>query len=205
MLFAYKRFTDLVNDTQNVEVLYEYIENTMKVPVDISDLLRWQWVQCISAFDKFIHDVVKIGMVEIFQGGRISTPKFNTFKIDYQTYENMKSNPLIASTVFEQTVILKHSFLSFQEPTKVADALSYIWNENDKWAKISGLICMNKSDCVTFLKNAVIRRNQIVHESDYTDMLSRRQDIYIQDVVDIRNYILNIGEAIYNCVLPSSI
>lgn len=200
MLLAYNRFTDLVNDTQNVGVLYEYIENTMKAPVDTSDLLRWQWIQCISVFDKFVHDIVRIGMVEIFQGDRISTPKFNGFQIDYQTYENMMNNPLIASALFEQRVILKHSFLAFQDPVKVADALSYIWNENDKWGKISGLICMNKNDCVTFLKNAVIRRNQIVHESDYTDALSRRQDIYAQDVVDIRNYILKVGGAIYNCV-----
>ena len=47
MLFAYKRFLELVNDTQNVKILYEYIENTMKAPIDTSDLLRWQWVQCI--------------------------------------------------------------------------------------------------------------------------------------------------------------
>ena len=46
----------------------------------------------------------------------------------------------------------------------------------------------------------VIRRNQIVHEGDYTDYLSKRQDIFSQDVLDIRNYILKLGKAIYDCV-----
>ncbi len=56
MLQSYQRFIKLVKDTENVEVLYNYFEKSITVSVDISDLLRWQWVQCISAFDKFIHE-----------------------------------------------------------------------------------------------------------------------------------------------------
>lgn len=62
------------------------------------------------------------------------------------------------------------------------------------------MVGMSRNDCVTFLKNAVIRRNQIVHEGDYTDVLAKRQDIYEQDVNGIRQFILKIGKAIYDCV-----
>lgn len=172
----------------------------MAVPVDISDLLRWQWVQCISAFDKFIHDLVRVGMLEIFQGNRVPTPKYKTFQIDMQTYEDMTNNKMDASFIFERKIILKHSFMAFQDPGKVADALSFIWDENDKWGKISNQMGMDNNDCKTYLKNIVIRRNQIVHEGDYTDRLSKRQDIFLQDVIDIRKYILDLGKAIYNCV-----
>ena len=199
MLQSHKRFVKLVQDTQNVETLYNYFDNSV-VPVDISDLLRWQWVQCISAFDKFVHDVVRVGMVEIFLENRTPTPKYNTFQIDIQTYGDMINNIIDASLIFERKIILKHGFLAFQDPSKVADALSYIWNENDKWGKISNLMGMSKDDCTTYLRNIVIRRNQIVHEGDYTDSLSRRQDIFLQDVIDIRNYILKLGQAIYDCV-----
>lgn len=199
MLQSHKRFVKLVQDTQNVETLYNYFEHSV-VPVDISDLLRWQWVQCISAFDKFVHDVVRVGMVEIFLENRTPTPKYNTFQIDIQTYGDMINNIIDASLVFERKIILKHGFLAFQDPSKVADALSYIWNENDKWGKISNLMGMSKDDCTTYLRNIVIRRNQIVHEGDYTDSLSRRQDIFLQDVIDIRDYILKLGQAIYDCV-----
>lgn len=199
MLQSHKRFVKLVQDTQNVETLYNYFEHSV-VPVDISDLLRWQWVQCISAFDKFVHDVVRVGMVEIFLGNRTPTPKYNTFQIDIQTYGDMINNIIDASLIFERKIILKHGFLAFQDPSKVADALSYIWNENDKWGKISNLMGMSKDDCTTYLRNIVIRRNQIVHEGDYTDSLSRRQDILLQDVIDIRDYILKLGQAIYDCV-----
>ena len=179
--------------------MYNYFEHSV-VPVDISDLLRWQWVQCISAFDKFVHDVVRVGMVEIFLGNRTPTPKYNTFQIDIQTYGDIINNIIDASLIFERKIILKHGFLAFQDPSKVADALSYIWNENDKWGKISNLMGMSKDDCTTYLRNIVIRRNQIVHEGDYTDSLSRRQDIFLQDVIDIRDYILKLGQAIYDCV-----
>lgn len=199
MLQSHKRFVKLVQDTQNVETLYNYFEHSV-VPVDISDLLRWQWVQCISAFDKFVHDVVRVGMVEIFLGNRTPTPKYNTFQIDIQTYGDMINNIIDASLIFERKIILKHGFLAFQDPSKVADALSYIWNENDKWGKISNLMGMSKDDCTTYLRNIVIRRNQIVHEGDYTDSLSRRQDIFLQDVIDIRDYILKLGQAIYDCI-----
>lgn len=205
MLQSYQRFINLVKDTENVEVLYDYIEKVMIASVDTSDLLRWQWVQCISAFDKFVHDLVRVGMLEIFLGNRTSTTKYKTFQMDMQTYEDITNNMTDASLIFERKVILKHGFLAFQDPSKVADALSYIWNENDKWGKIASLMGMYKNDCMTYLKNIVIRRNQIVHEGDYTDSLSKRQDIFPQDVIDIRKYILELGRAIFNCVKPSSV
>ncbi len=200
MLQSYQRFSDLVKDTENVETLYNYFEKSVVVPVDTSDLLRWQWVQCISAFDKFVHDIVRVGMLEIFLGNRASTPKYNSFQIDIQTYRDMSNNRIDAAIIFERKIILKHGFLAFQDPNKVADALSFIWNENDKWAKISNGMQMNKNNCTTYLKNIVIRRNQIVHEGDYTDNLSKRQDIFLQDVIDIRAYILKLGKVIYDCV-----
>lgn len=200
MQFAYKRFETLIEDTKNVKTLYDYFENTMKAPIDTSDLLRWQWIQCISAFDKFIHDVVRIGMIEIYQGYRVPTPKYATFQIDIQTCSDIVNTPITAAILLEQKIILKHSFCAFQEPSKVADALAYIWNDGDKWGTIAGMVGMTKNDCVTFLKNAVIRRNQIVHEGDYIDMLSKRQDIYEQDVDGVRDYILKIGKAIYDCI-----
>lgn len=66
--------------------------------------------------------------------------------------------------------------------------------------KIANLLGMAKNDCTTYLKNIVIRRNQIVHEGDYTDILMKRQDIYPRDVIEIREYILKLGKAIYDCV-----
>ena len=202
MLVAYKRFIDLIDDTKNVEVLYRYISNKVVVPIDTSDLLRWQWVQCVSAFDKLVHDLVKIGMIEIFNGTRETTAKYESFIIDLNTYQQMINNPDIACNIFEKRIILCNGYKAFQDPDKVADALSYIWDEKDKWIKISSNMRMhlNKDDCRTMLRNIVIRRNQIVHEGDYTDILLKRQDILDEDVESVRNFIIDLGKSIYNCV-----
>lgn len=200
MLNAYKRFQQLIDDSKYVESLYQYANEKIVVALDISDLLRWQWVQCVSAFDKLIHDLVKIGMLEIFNGTRDSTPKYNTFPINLNTHQEMENNPGSAIIILEQKIILCNSYKAFQEPSKVADALSYIWNENDKWLTIAAQMGIDKNTCCTTLKNIVIRRNQIVHEGDYTDILSKRQEIFEQDVLDVRNFILKLGESVYNCV-----
>lgn len=94
--------------------------------------------------------LVRIGILEIYQGQRRITPKYKMFAIDMQTYNDMKNDPLKEMTILEQRITLKHSYLAFQDPAKVADALSYIWNANDKWGVISDQIGMDKNDCVTF-------------------------------------------------------
>lgn len=197
---AYRRFNKLISDTESVAVMYDYFENNVIAPVDTSDLLRWQWVQYISAFDKYIHDIVRAGMMEIFLGNRVPTEKYKNFPIEMNMYVDMSEDIVNAGRIFEQKIVRKHGYQAFQDPARVADALAYIWNESDKWAKISEKMSMEKGQCITFLKNIVIRRNQIVHEGDYIDDISKRQEIIAQDVVQIRDYIKKLGTAIYECV-----
>lgn len=200
MINAYNRFKQLIDDTYNVDAIYKYVKS-MVTPLDTSDLLRWQWVQAVSALDKLIHDLVKIGMLEEFNGTRTKTKQYENFLIDMRTYSEMTSNPIAALNYFEQRIIICNGYKSFQDPKKIAEALSYIWGESDKWTVIADAIGMTKNDCVTKLNNIVIRRNQIAHEGDYVDLLSKRQDIYETDVNDVRSFILQIGEAIYNNVI----
>ncbi len=200
MLVSYGKFQKLILDTQNIHTLYEYIDGVIKAPFDYSDLLRWEWIQCVSAFDKLIHDLVRTGMLEAFSGTRNQTAKFGGFPIDISTFNDMKSNPLEQALFFEKAITIKHSYLAFQEPKKVVDALAYIWDEKYKWEKISDLMGINKTTCINQLKNIIIRRNQIVHEGDYIDTLMQRQVIFSSDVVVIRDFISKLGESIYFCV-----
>lgn len=196
---AYNRFKKLIDDTNNVDALYQYIKS-VSAPIDTSDLLRWQWIQAVSALDKLIHDLVKIGMLEEFNGIRARTRQFENFQIDMKLYTDIKENPLMASAYFEQKIILCNGYKSFQDPKKISEALSYIWNEKHKWKVIANLIGMEETDCTTKLNNIVIRRNQIAHEGDYADILSKRQEIFEADVIDVKAFVLNVGEAIYNSV-----
>lgn len=57
---AKNKFNQLLTDINQVMTIYDFITLEVKAPLDTSDLLRWQWVQAVSAFDKFVHDLVRI-------------------------------------------------------------------------------------------------------------------------------------------------
>lgn len=199
MIIAYTTFVHLIEDTSHVDAIYKYMKK-MAIPLDISDLLRWQWVQTVSAFDKFIHDIVKRGMIEQFIGIREKTNKFNAFSINMSTFYDMTDDMLDSVNYFEQIITKCNGYKSFQDPKKVSNALSYIWNENYKWKEIANNLNMNEHDCTVMMNNIVIRRNQIAHEGDYVDVFSRRQSILEDDVNEVKNFISRVGEAIYNLV-----
>ncbi len=159
-------FDSLIHQTNISKGLFCYL-NEKKIPIDATDLLRWQWVLAVSALDKYIHDIVCIGMVQEFSGTRPKTEKFKTFRINMDGYANLSSS-FSPELDFEKEVIRQHSFLAFQLPDKIADALSYIWSEKNKWKEISSNMAtpISESDLKIKLTNIVIRRNQIVHEGD---------------------------------------
>lgn len=200
MINAYQRFCTLMQDTKNTIVLYNYLHDVVKPPYDYTDLLRWQWAQSVSALDKLIHDLVRIGMRESFSGTRLSTDKFMSFAISISTYQQIEQNPSMAPIRFEQYVTQKNKTLSFQDPDKIADGLSYIWQEQHKWNAISNFMGKAENDVRTELKNISIRRNQIVHEGDYIASNTSRQIIEKDDVDEVINFIEQLGIAIYNLV-----
>ena len=159
-------FHSIIDQTKISMGLYDYLCD-QKVPLDASDLLRWQWVIAVSALDRYIHDIVRIGMIQEFVGTRPRTPKFDSFKITLSDYSNF-SHSLYPEIEFEREIIRQHGYLSFQQPSNIADALAYIWPETNKWDVISRnmLTPITASDLKTKLSTIVARRNQIAHEGD---------------------------------------
>lgn len=200
---SYVTFTRLVNDTKVSDALYHHVQKTTPI-LDVTDLLRWQWVQCVSALDKFVHDVVRVGMLEIFIGKRLATTQYNSFKIDISTYQEMNSLDVQKTSILEQKIMLAHGHQSFQDPKKIAEALNHICDEQNKWAVLASHMGGTEKKCKQKLKNIVIRRNQIVHQGDYVDSLSPRQNIFDTDVDEVRRFILRLGEAIYIMCTDSS-
>ena len=200
MVNAYQCFCTLMQDTKNTCALYDYLHQVVKPPYDYNDLLRWQWAQSVSALDKLIHDIVRIGMRESFSGNRPITDKFSNFAINFSTYQQLQQNQLSAPLVFEQYVTAKNKTLSFQEPDKISDGLSYIWAEPHKWQAIATQMGKAENAVRTELKNISIRRNQIVHEGDYITSNTSRQSIEKADVDEVSDFIELLGTAIYTLV-----
>ena len=152
--------------------LYEYLSNS-RIPLDSSDLLRWQWVLAVSALDKYIHDIVAAGMVEQYLNRRPTTPKFDAFQLSMNVIYNISVAP-VPEIEFRNEVIRKNSYLAFQEPSKIADALSFIWNETNKW---------DEGDCLS------------------ANIPLVQQPISLTDTEDVINFITELVDAIDSCVI----
>ncbi len=153
-----------ISRVRNIDSLFVHLTSNQGFnPEDVSDLLRTEIVYCISSFDRFIHDIVNLAMVETFIGNRTPTNSYKNFGITLHQFDSINNASIPpAEHIFSQTIISNHKHLSFQDPSKVTEALSLIWHENHKWQKLASKMSMNQNDLKTELKNIVIRRNQIV-------------------------------------------
>lgn len=190
---AFDLFLSAFDGTKTIMAIYDYLAHEVHAPMDYSDLLRWQWIQTVSALDKFIHDIIRSGMLQMYTGHRNSTNKYLTFTIDLKTHLQIIQDPSSALDIFERQVLLKNGYQAFQDSEKISDALSYIWDEKNKWKVISNNIGMSEIDVKTQLRNISIRRNQMVHESDYPGNLMQRQTIAKDDVIAVVDFIKKIG------------
>lgn len=196
-------FKALIEQGTISDGLYQYLDS-QKIHLDFSDLLRWQWILSVSALDRYIHDIVRIGMVQAFEMKRPQTPKFKTFHIGMNEFANITTAP-IPAIEFEREVARQHSFLAFQFPDKIADALAYIWDEKNKWDIISSNMnsTITPRDLKTKLTNIVTRRNQIVHEGDCLTVLLplQQQPVSLADTKDVIKFITELAEAIYKSLI----
>lgn len=198
---AFQQFKEHIKYVTDLDSLFVYLTDTQKLPNDLSDILRAEWVYSISALDKLVHELVRIGMLQSFTGIRNKTRKFNAFTISLDTMVSIQTATIPpAEFWFEQEIIQKHKALSFQDPDKISDALSLIWDENNKWQKISTPLAMHENDIKVTLKTIINRRNQIVHEADLDLITTKRQTIERDDTLKSVELISKVAESIYNCV-----
>lgn len=206
---AFEQFQNNIKSVKELDALYTHLVDEMKLPIDLSDILRSQLVYGVSALDKLIHELVRGGMIKAFKNERTKTSKFNTFTISLETYTKLQESSQQTDILqletpeyfFEQEIIVKHKYLAFQEPDKIADALSFIWEEKQKWQKIA--LAFNTSDDVVKkqLKSIVSRRNQIVHEADIDIQTNLRNSIDENDAKESVDFIFQLGESIFKCVV----
>ena len=208
MYRSYKNFEKNLNEVKNLSAVYQYLESNINVPICFDDILRSQIVYSLSAFDKFIHDLVKIGIIQIFNGSRPPTPKYSSEPLKMELYHELLNasddllDTIVASkaNIFERAISEKLKYISYQDPSKVSEGLSYICIESQKWKIISESLSTNEKDTKIKLKLIVSRRNSIVHEADIDPQTLDKIPIFKSDCEDAVNFLLECGTAIYNLV-----
>jgi hypothetical protein len=88
---AIEQFRDNIAHVKNLATLYIELENDTEL--DLSDLLRSEIVLAVSALDNFIHNITRIGILEILQGIRPDTPAYRRFQVSMDVVIFSRSNP----------------------------------------------------------------------------------------------------------------
>jgi hypothetical protein len=202
MLNARGVFHKNIRQANELGALYDHLTYTVAIPEQFDDLLRSQIVNAVSAFDKLMHDLIRIGMVRIFESQRPATGKYLSETVAIQHLPGLATGMVPPPSVrFEEIVREKLSHLSFQDPVKIADGLSYIWDEGQKWQQIALGLGMADQDVKRKQRLIVTRRNAIVHEADLDPVTNQKQGITRVEATDICNFLLGLGNRICDLVI----
>lgn len=167
------------------------------VALESSDILRAQIVLIVSALDYYVHEVTLLGMIEVYEGKRSAPDAFAKFKV---TIGAVPSAPGAHSGWFANEVRERHSFLSFQQPDKIADAIR-MFSGAKLWNAVSGKLGVDELSVKTQLKLIVDRRNKIAHEADIDPSYpGARWPITEQDVNSSIDFIEQVVEALHEVI-----
>ena len=138
----------------------------------------------------------------IFIGNRAATKKYSNESLPISVMTSIYNKDLIsASMIFKDAIYAKLRVLSFQSPDKIADGLSFIWDENQKWQKLADKLGSNDVTVKQRLNLVVTRRNAIVHEADLNPVSLNKQDIKSEDIIEIVNFLEKLGNVICDYVI----
>lgn len=205
-----------MSDMHNMRAFYIHLRDHNGVPErDLMDLLRAELVNLVSAMDRFLHEIVRIGILNSYLGHSQQTTKCQAITLRFSTLMKVvecekithpTSNEEIAEYWINKDVVEILKSMSFQRIAKIKEALSYIWDTQHKMPAIinkmryifSGATDNEKQ---RFLEEKidllVLRRNQIVHEADYDIASSSKQTIEIGWLDDTILFIKEFTYSIY--------
>lgn len=196
MLSAQAQFRENLKRVRELGGLAVAVQSLTTSAIDVSDLWRSQIVLVVSALDYFIHELARLGMIECAKGTRAKTDAYLRFAMPLSAAESA-----IAGSAHEvwvgETVRERHSWQSFQDPDKLADAVR-LMSPVKLWEAVGNELGVPPKDVKTRLKLIVDRRNQIAHEADLDPTSpGARWPINAPLVSDTVDFIETVGDAIY--------
>lgn len=201
MLDAIEQFRKNVDRVQVISGLYETLDKLTTPVVDTTDLLRTQIVMIVSALDHYIHEITRIGMLEICDGVRRPTNAFLRFQVALGAALSGFTEQG-GSTWLEMEIREKHGYLAFQHPDKIADAVR-LFSSCELWPSVASQLGMTTQEVKGELLLIVERRNKIVHEADLNPSYPGSGDrwpISPSDSARAIDFIQRVCEAIHSAV-----
>jgi hypothetical protein len=153
-------------------------------------------VLIVSALDQFVHELTRLGMMEIWRGSRAVTPAYLRYAVSMEIATRLATGTAMDFHL-DSEIRTRHSLLTFQQPDRIADAVR-LFSPIELWNDVGSSIRENPRDIRDQLRLIVDRRNKIAHEADVDPSYpGQRWPIERKDTEDALAFVEKIGEAIF--------
>lgn len=189
-----------IKGVKEIQRIYDYLKNQENTDLDLSELLRAEIALVVSALDCFIHDIVKLGTIQIYSGERNFTPKVFQPEFETRKFINLLTKSKEKQIQELETAITgKNKTSAFQKSEMIAKALLTIGIEN-VWTTLAGKLGRTTAIEIKKELDVIIdRRNLIVHEGDIAPNGSKHS-INELDVIKNVKFIHDLCFAIFEII-----
>lgn len=177
-------FDQQLSSLRNLTSIYQYLEENAST-MDASAILRAEYVLIVSAFDNYLHCVVRRKICDNFFSSQFLSKNLNLPITDYLSIHS-ENDPGIQRQLLDVALRRLLEKDSYQSPTSVEYALNLI-NIKNIWSCCSSSFGDTADNIKNRLAIIIKRRNQIAHESDI-DPTGMQRAINNQAIDDCREF-----------------
>ena len=196
MQAAFDQFCENLARARSLAGLAQSLANLTTAAVDLSDILRASLVLAVSALDHFVHEFVRLGMLEVHRGNRPATDAYLSFRVPMSAAREAIADAG-RDEWLDQAIREAHGWLSFQHPDKIAEAIRFMSNVR-LWEQVASELGMTSRAVRAQLGAIIDRRNKIAHEADMDPTNPGYRwpinEVLVRDAID---FIARIAQAIF--------
>lgn len=194
MTAAYNNFVSHIQECSEANGIYEFLSKHGYRP---HFGLRYVWVAAISSLDNYISELIVEKATENFSNGAALSSKLLNEGVPISAILKIQSaTPVEAVSQFRDIMYQTVRFKTFQKAESVADGLSMIWNEENKWKKIAEVMKLSHKAARWKLNSIAYRRDLIVHNADYDVATGKLMDCNPDDAKEVYRFVAQLVEIV---------
>ena len=197
---AFDQFRTNIVRVRNLGSIVDALASQTTGVLDLSDVLRAEIVLAVSALDQFVHEIVRLGMLDCYRGARPPTRRFQEFQVSLgSVLAGFGTND--GEQWIDDEIRMRNGYRSFQTPDNIVSAVGLVADVR-LWDEVSELMGVPAAELRNRLSVIVDRRNKISHEADISS--SPYEELWPIDremVVSTVDFIEAIVESMYQVLV----
>ncbi len=203
-----KKEKELLNNFNNY---IKEIENKFKL-LDLTDsedlklnVLRGQVSLLLSSVDYYIHEIVKIELLNIIRGERKRTKALKNCMFSVEALLDYIASENLNEEILEEEIIYRNSYKSFLDYEKMKSVIALI-SPNDVFKELYSKLGFNsKKELEIKIKEIYSRRNDIVHQMDYNYLTNIQNSINKEKVEEFIRFYKNFVNKLHKLLIQENI